>query len=434
MYSIPSWEALRQAIEHWVKEFLLPALKVHLKLGLLGVLNGVLDVFLLFGLTTSLVVGSNVYMERQYSLPRTAQYQILTWADSSDRIAREADIPSVTPLVLWYKEASLESANPGNCEGIMGVHDLVTSGRQPCFAPGPINTYEIIEQLRIGAREFKVRCPQVRYATNASELIKHCYLFYNAGASARMDPDRSGYVMNQYDEAHQNMLHQDAEGRAYRLQNVGAWPAHLAMESLILSQRDKPGEVRIRLSAIELALQPALDMLTRWRDWVANWRPTSVSTDLTNAPAWRPPRSVDCIIKPHSAGSLNLRPALNPVLTAPVLTQDLHGCGYGLPGLDIGSSKDASSPLQAPISGRLMTYTDQWRNTTIRIENDEWIVTLLHPRSYLVRQGLVSRGQRVGVMGAQGQATGPHVHYSIYDKLNKGYIDPGAFIPFLAIQ
>ena len=79
--------------------------------------------------------------------------------------------------------------------------------------------------------------------------------------------------------------------------------------------------------------------------------------------------------------------------------------------------------------GQVTTYTDQWQNTTIRIENDEWIVTMLHPRSYLVRAGAVIRGQRVGVMGAQGRATGPHVHFSIYDKIRGNYVDPGAFIP-----
>ncbi len=431
MIELPSWEALRQAVEHWAREFLLPALKVHLKLGLLGALNGAIDFLMLFGLTTSLVVGSHAYMDRQYSLTRNLQFQVLTWADVSDRVAREADIPAVTPLVLWYKEAGLATDNPANCEGIMGVHDLVTSGRHPCFTPGPLNAAGIIEQLRIGAREFKLRCPAVRYAGNSPDLIKRCYLFYNAGASARMDPDRSGYVMNQYDAAHQNMLHSDVQGRTYRLQSIGAWPVHLAMESLILGQRDRPGEVRIRLSALDATLQPVLDTLTRWRDLVANWRSPVASNDLTNTPAWRSPRVESCLVAPHSTGSLDLRPALNPVLTAPVLTQDLHGCNYGLPGLDIGSKQDAASPLVAPMPGQLTTYTDQWRNTTIRIENDEWIVTMLHPRSYLVLRGQVARGQRVGVMGMQGQTTGPHVHYSIYDKSSKGYVDPGAFLSSL---
>lgn len=79
--------------------------------------------------------------------------------------------------------------------------------------------------------------------------------------------------------------------------------------------------------------------------------------------------------------------------------------------------------------GEVTTFTDRWYNTTIRIENEEWIVWLLHPRSYLVESGPVKRGQAVGVMGAVGYATGPHVHYTIYDKTNKTFVDPQGFLP-----
>ena len=79
--------------------------------------------------------------------------------------------------------------------------------------------------------------------------------------------------------------------------------------------------------------------------------------------------------------------------------------------------------------GRVTTYTDQWYNTTIRIENEEWIVLLLHPRSYLVTAGDVERGQALGVMGAVGIATGPHVHYVVYDKRQQAFSDPALFIP-----
>ncbi|MCB0037610.1 MAG: M23 family metallopeptidase, partial [Anaerolineales bacterium] len=71
----------------------------------------------------------------------------------------------------------------------------------------------------------------------------------------------------------------------------------------------------------------------------------------------------------------------------------------------------------------------QWYNSTIRIENDEWIVLMLHPRSYLISEGFVRRGQEVGIMGAVGNATGPHVHYTIYDKVNKTFVDPALFLP-----
>jgi murein DD-endopeptidase MepM/ murein hydrolase activator NlpD len=79
--------------------------------------------------------------------------------------------------------------------------------------------------------------------------------------------------------------------------------------------------------------------------------------------------------------------------------------------------------------GHLTTYTDRWYNSTIRIENDEWIIRLQHPRSYLVKEGDVKRGQAVGVMGAVGYATGPHVHYTIFDKKTEAFVDPLLFLP-----
>ena len=79
--------------------------------------------------------------------------------------------------------------------------------------------------------------------------------------------------------------------------------------------------------------------------------------------------------------------------------------------------------------GELTTYTDRWYNSTIRIENEEWIVWLLHPRTYLLAEGEVRRGQAVGVMGAVGNATGPHVHYTVYDKVNQTFVDPSLFLP-----
>jgi murein DD-endopeptidase MepM/ murein hydrolase activator NlpD len=112
-----------------------------------------------------------------------------------------------------------------------------------------------------------------------------------------------------------------------------------------------------------------------------------------------------------------------------VLTQDIHGCSYALPGLDISSNTNQMAILQAPMPGEVTTYTDQWYNSTIRIENDDWIVILLHPRSYLISEGRVRRGQAVGIMGAVGNATGPHVHYSIYDKNQQAFVDPALFLP-----
>lgn len=60
---------------------------------------------------------------------------------------------------------------------------------------------------------------------------------------------------------------------------------------------------------------------------------------------------------------------------------------------------------------------------------EEWIVLLLHARSYLATAGSVERGQAVGVMGSVGISTGPHVHYVIYSKIQESFVDPAFFIP-----
>ena len=434
-----SWLEFKTWLLHWAQTYLVPALKAQLRLGAWGILNGILDILLLAGIVTTTTVGSTAYMARQYALSREAQRQVIEWASISERVAREVDIPPVTPLVLWYKESGLTTANPANCEGIMGLHDLIVSQERACFTPGTLGPAEIAEQLRLGAREFKRRCLQVHYTTTDPNLLKHCYLAFNAGSFARTDPNRSGYVMNGYDDAHQNMIHRDAQGTTYRLKSLGAWPTHLAIESLLMSLTDSPQGVRLNQLGVERTFQPALDVLIRGRDWLANglavpswlyWLiPPPPPAASVSAAMWRVPRTTDCLVTPHERGDPTLRPSRNPVARDPVLTQDIHGCSYALPGLDIGSKTAPSSLLIAPMPGRVTTFTDQWQNTTIRIENAEWIVVMLHPRSYLVRWGEVLGGQGVGVMGAQGRASGPHVHFTIYDKINRGYVDPGAFIP-----
>lgn len=417
---LPEW------LRIWIRYYLLPALGFDSRELVMGVLRGMSDTLLLALLSMGLVAGGRYYMDGQYTLSREVQTTTLKWAPVSDYIARRADIPREVPLVLWIKENSMRAVNPDNCTGIIGAYDLVRSGEQSCFTPGPISDVEIVEQLTIGAIEFKKRCPDVTYLTQDPETLKRCYLAYNAGAGAasRLDPEQSAYVMNNFDEAHTNMVYSDVELGTVRVTSLGAWPAHLAIQSIILSQWDKSEPL------LPIAL---LDVSTRIYDWIyaltTNLSDTTSSTDVHMAfPDNRPDGQMTCTGEPHARGRASFRPRLNPVMELPLLTQDLHGCSYGLPGVDI-SSDNASAILQAPMPGEITTYTDQWYNTTIRIENDEWIVWLLHPRSYLVKEGDVKRGQAVGVMGAIGIATGPHVHYTIYDKVNDTFVDPREFLP-----
>jgi hypothetical protein len=417
---LPDWFRI------WIQSQVLPALGLQPQIIATSLLRGIFDSFLFMVLATGLLAGGRYYLEGQYALPSSIQETVIKWAPVADHIAREADIPREVPLVLWFKENSMQARNPENCTGIIGAYDLVRSGEHPCFTPGPISDLEVSEQLAIAAVEFKVRCPEITYFTQDPELIKRCYFAYNAGTGAanRLSADESAYVMNNYNENYANMVYSDIELGTVQVTALGAWPTHLAFQSLIVGQLDV-ADRPLSLSILNISTQ-VYDLGTQvWHEWLGE---TVGTSEIMALPNGRILDSAACLGEPHKLGRFSLRPRLNPVSESPILTQDLHGCSYSLPGLDI-SSNNRSAVLQAPMPGEVTTYTDQWYNSTIRIENDEWIVWLLHPRSYFVEEGTVSRGQAVGVMGAVGYATGPHVHYTIYDKVNEVFVDPAAFLP-----
>jgi len=421
--------ALPEWLRAWIQYHLLPYLGLQPQVIALGILQGIFDMLLLLLLGFGFLTGGRAYMNSKYTVSGDMQSTVLKWAPISNQIARQTDIPREVPLVLWFKENSFKAENPENCTGIIGAYDLVRSGEHPCFAPGPISDSEVREQLAVAAVEFKKRCPEVTFLTQDPGTIKRCYFAYNAGsgAASRLDPDESAYVMNNFDESHQNMIYSDIELGTVQVTSLGAWPAHLAFQSLIVSQVDAGIEER----PLSIAL---LDLSTRIYDtsgnMIADWfdRPYNTNSKME----FPPERNLDqanCIGNAHILGRSSLKPGINPVTESPLLTQDIHGCSYSLPGLDI-SSDNSTAVLQAPMPGEVTTYTDRWYNSTIRIENEEWIVWLLHPRSYFVEDGeQVKRGQAVGVMGAVGYATGPHVHYTIYDKENETFVDPGKFLP-----
>lgn len=417
---LPDWFRI------WIQNQVIPALGLQPQIIATSLVRGIFDSFLFVMLVSGLLAGGRYYLEGQYALPSSIQDTVIKWAPIADHIAREADIPREVPLVLWFKENSMQARNPENCTGIIGAYDLVRSGEHPCFTPGPISDLEVSEQLAIAAVEFKVRCPEITYFTQDPETIKRCYFAYNAGAGAakRLNADESAYVMNNYNENYANMVYSDIELGTVQVTALGAWPTHLAFQSLIVGQLDVE-EQPLSLSILNISTQ-IYDLGTQfWHEWAGT---TDGTTEMMALPNGRSLNSTTCLGEPHKFGRYSLRPRLNPVSESPILTQDIHGCSYSLPGLDISSS-NRSAILQAPMPGEVTTYTDQWYNSTIRIENDEWIVWLLHPRSYFVEEGSVKRGQAVGVMGAVGYATGPHVHYTIYDKVNEVFVDPAAFLP-----
>ncbi len=406
----PGW--LPPWLQDWARRYLLPILQVEIRHLLWIFVQGVVETFLLFAVPAAAVVGSQKVWESRYRLTPAQQEQVARWAAVADAVARMEDVPPATPLVLWYKEGGLRAVNPENCEGIMGLYSAVRSGRLPCFSPGPIDDAEVARQLRIGAAIFKEHCPEVHYTTTDPATLKRCYLYYNAGRNTRLDPDRSGYVMNGYDAAHQNMPHRTASGQVVRLQALGAWPVHLAIQAQ-MAQQPTP-TLPSPFLPLALTLREMRDRLWAW----ATARQT-VSSLPTLPPACASPVVGDCFVAPHR-GDVGLYPVLGAGVTVSRIGEAT--CGP-FPGAPMEVARPAL--FLAPMPGRLARYTDQWGHLIVQIENDEWTLWVAGLRSVVTGAGEVRRGQPLGSVG--GGESG-FFFIAVYDKIRGGYADPRAFL------
>ncbi|CUS06167.1 exported protein of unknown function [Candidatus Promineifilum breve] len=122
------------------------------------------------------------------------------------------------------------------------------------------------------------------------------------------------------------------------------------------------------------------------------------------------------------------------------LTQGVHGQSYGHLAIDIAAGNGAT--IKSIING-IVTSTgyDQWGNTYIQIENDNFIVLYLHGRYSLVVGDKVRAGQPIGTESnigytldwagnlCAGRDCGYHTHLNVFDKRVGGNIDPLSLIP-----
>lgn len=127
-----------------------------------------------------------------------------------------------------------------------------------------------------------------------------------------------------------------------------------------------------------------------------------------------------------------------------VLTQGLHGQSYGQLAIDLGNGKGA--PILSPITGQAAKlYTDQYGSPTLILENDVYIVTLMHGE-YSVQAGeqvkigeVIGKESNIGLTtDYQGvpcyyyhRACGYHTHLNIFDKRTGQNADP---LTLLGIQ
>lgn len=118
------------------------------------------------------------------------------------------------------------------------------------------------------------------------------------------------------------------------------------------------------------------------------------------------------------------------------ITQGLHGQSYGHLAIDIAAGR--GEPIYSPINGRVSErYIDEYNNPTLVIENDIYIVTLLHG-DYSVEEGdEIEIGQQIGQESNHGytkdmmgnlcyerEYCGNHTHLNIYDKRVQANVNP----------
>lgn len=163
----------------------------------------------------------------------------------------------------------------------------------------------------------------------------------------------------------------------------------------------------------------------------------------SQAPATPAPETAVSVAN-ESATNPASDPAWHAVVAPPydnyVLTQGLHGQSYGHLAIDIAAGHGAAirSIINGTVTGR---GYDQWGNTYIQIENDNYAVLYLHGEYTLDIGAPVAAGEPIGTesnigytldyygRSCAGRDCGYHTHLNLFDKRLGTNIDPLTLIP-----
>lgn len=86
------------------------------------------------------------------------------------------------------------------------------------------------------------------------------------------------------------------------------------------------------------------------------------------------------------------------------------------PHYGVDMAAPTGTPIQAPADGRVVICDDYYLDGGFTlIDHGQGVTTsYLHQSKQLVKAGeVVKRGQRIGLIGATGRATGPHLHWAM---------------------
>lgn len=96
-------------------------------------------------------------------------------------------------------------------------------------------------------------------------------------------------------------------------------------------------------------------------------------------------------------------------------------------GLDVAAA--TGTPVRAPAAGVVVSARDYFFNgNTVFIDHGQGLITAaMHLSRIDVKEGqTVKRGELLGVVGATGRVTGPHLHWAVF--LNGTAVDPELFL------
>jgi murein DD-endopeptidase MepM/ murein hydrolase activator NlpD len=139
-----------------------------------------------------------------------------------------------------------------------------------------------------------------------------------------------------------------------------------------------------------------------------NLSPTAIPEQVKTAPDYDP----DIIAAPYESF---------------IVTQGPHGFDYGHMAVDISGGKGVT--IRSPINGTVTNlYIDDWGNPSLVLENEHYIVELLHGKFTVQIGDRVELGQSIGRESNLGNIAdvngrpcqqfdcGYHTHINVYDK------------------